>query len=263
MALPDSTAKEVSDGRIRTFEAHSTSLRIALSIARLASQAVAGLQFAEDVAPTAPDKRLAPMSARVSNRPTQCADNEDSIMKRHYFISDDLSVVATVERDLLSAGVAAERIHVLSLDDADAEQHQLHDVQSLMKKDVVHSAEIGALVGLAAATAAIAIGQFSGLVATVGWVPFICLAIVLLGFFTWEGGLIGIQMPNARFRRFEAALRAGAHVFFVDVSSAEEAAMLKVLSAYPQLRPAGTGSSSPRWLLGVQQSAHRFFQWAP
>jgi len=184
-------------------------------------------------------------------------------MKRHYFIGDDLNVVATVERALLSTGIDPERIHVLSLDDADAEQRQLHDVQSLMKKDVVHSAEIGALIGLAAAIAAISVGQFSGLASTVGWLPFVFLAIVLLGFFTWEGGLVGIQLPNSRFRRFEKALRAGAHIFFVDVDSAEAAAMQQILSAHPQLRPAGTGSPSPRWLVGIQHGARRFFQWAP
>jgi len=184
-------------------------------------------------------------------------------MKRYYFVGDDLSVVATIERKLTNAGIAAEQIHVLSLDDADAEQRQLHDVQSLMKRDVIHSAEIGALIGLAASIAAIAIAHVSGLAARVGWVPFVFLAIVLLGFFTWEGGLIGIQLPNSRFRRFEKALRAGEHVFFVDVDSAEEQALRQVMSEHPQLRPAGTGSSSPRWLVGLQQNARRFSEWAP
>ncbi len=184
-------------------------------------------------------------------------------MKRHYFIGDDLNVVAAVERALMAKGIAAEQIHVLSLNDADAEQRNLHDVQSLMKKDVIHSAEIGALMGLAASIVAIATAHLTGLAAKLGWVPFVFLAIVLLGFFTWEGGLIGIQLPNSRFRRFEKALRAGEHVFFVDVDSAQEPHVLQVLAAHPQLRPAGTGSSSPRWLVGLQQNARRFSHWAP
>ncbi len=145
-------------------------------------------------------------------------------MKRHYFIGDDLNVIAAVERALMAKGIAAEQIHVLSLNDADAEQRQLHDVQSLMKKDVIHSAEIGALFGLVASISVIAIAHFTGVAAKVGWVPFVFLAIVLLGFFTWEGGLIGIQLPNSRFRRFEKALRAGEHVFFVDVEGSRRTA---------------------------------------
>jgi hypothetical protein len=184
-------------------------------------------------------------------------------MKRHYFIGDDLNVIGAVERALMAKGIAAEQIHVLSLNDADTEQRQLHDVQSLMKKDVIHSAEIGALLGLVASISVIAIAHFTGVATKVGWVPFVFLAIVLLGFFTWEGGLIGIQLPNSRFRRFEKALRAGQHVFFVDVEAAEEPHVAQVMEAHPHLRPAGTGSSSPKWLVGLQQNARRFSQWAP
>jgi hypothetical protein len=184
-------------------------------------------------------------------------------MKRYYFIGDDLDDVATAERALLAKGVAAQQIHVLSLADADAERRHLHDVQSLMKRDVIHSAEIGALIGLAASIVAIAIVQFTGLAAKVGWVPFVFLAVVLLGFFTWEGGLIGIQLPNSRFRRFEKALRAGEHVFFVDVEASQEDMLRQIMAVHSSLRPAGTGSSSPRWLVGLQQNARKFSQWAP
>jgi len=184
-------------------------------------------------------------------------------MKRYYFIGDDLNVVATVEHDLMTNGIAAEQIHVLSHDDASAEARRLHDVQSLMKKDVIHSAEIGALFGLAASLLAIVVAHLTGLAAKIGWVPFVFLAIVLLGFFTWEGGLIGMHLPNSRFRRFERALRAGEHVFFVDVEDAQESRVQHILAAHPHMRPAGTGIPTPRWLVALQANARRFFQWAP
>jgi hypothetical protein len=184
-------------------------------------------------------------------------------MKRHYFIGDDLDVIAMVEKELTAQGIAAEKIHTLSLDDAHAERRQLNDVQSLMKRDVIHAGEIGALIGLVASVLAIVVAHASGVTERIGWWPFVFLAIVLLGFFTWEGGLIGIQSPNSRFRRFEKALRAGEHVFFVDVEEAEEPALRRVIALYEQMRPAGTGSSSPRWLVGLQANARRFLQWAP
>ncbi len=184
-------------------------------------------------------------------------------MKRYYFIGDDLNVVATAERALINKGIAAEQIHTLSLDDANAEQRHLHDVQSLMKRDVIHSAEIGGLLGLVASIAAIAVAQLSGFAGRIGWAPFIFLAVVLLGFFTWEGGLIGMHLPNSRFRRFEKALRAGEHIFFVDVESSEEDTVRQVMASHDRMRAAGTGSSSPRWLIGLQHNARRFFQWAP
>ena len=41
--------------------------------------------------------------------------------------------------------------------------------------------------------------------------------------------------------RVEKALRAGEHVFFVDVDPAEEDTLRQVMAAHPSLRPAGTG----------------------
>jgi hypothetical protein len=187
---------------------------------------------------------------------------EAMLMKRHYFIGDDLNDIAMVEKDLLENGIAAEQIHVLCLNDADAEIRHLHDVQSLMKKDVIHSTEIGALLGLAASALAIAVAHLTGIAAKIGWVPFVFLAIVLLGFLTWEGGLIGIQTPNFHFRRFEKALRAGEHVFFVDAHEEQERIVQHIV-AHHRMRPAGTGSSSPRWLVRLQANVRRFFEWAP
>ena len=45
----------------------------------------------------------------------------------------------------------------------------------------------------------------------------VLLALVLFGFCAWSGGLYGIQVPNRDFKRFEAQLREGRHVFVVDV----------------------------------------------
>jgi hypothetical protein len=72
-----------------------------------------------------------------------------------------------------------------------------------------------------------------------------------------------VQTPNSRFKRFERALRAGAHVFFVDVDPAQESKVKQILAAHPQLRPAGTGASLPHWIVGLQHNTRRFFQWAP
>ncbi|AGH46335.1 hypothetical protein C427_4230 [Paraglaciecola psychrophila 170] len=34
------------------------------------------------------------------------------------------------------------------------------------------------------------------------------LAVIVLGFCTWEGGLVGIQIPNYQFKRFQALLKS-------------------------------------------------------
>ncbi len=185
-------------------------------------------------------------------------------MKRYYFIGDDLNVIATAERALLTQGRRRRtnsraqprrrrRRTAATARCAVADEARRHPLRRNRRADRAWPPR----------SPRIAIAQFTRPGGAVGWVPFVFLAIVLLGFFTWEGGLIGIQLPNSRFRRFEKALRAGEHVFFVDVDTAEEDMLRQVMAAFSSLRPAGTGSSSPRWLVGMQQNARKFSQWAP
>jgi|TARA_B110000211_G_scaffold212248_1_gene251774 hypothetical protein len=84
------------------------------------------------------------------------------------------------------------------------------------------------------------------------------LAIVLLGFFTWSGGLYGIQELHHDFKRFEAELRVGKHVFVVDVDANQEGTLDKVIKAHLGLKSAGTGKSSPRWLVMGQYNIKKF-----
>ena len=176
-------------------------------------------------------------------------------MLRHYFISDSLDDLDVFEEQLEAAGVSSSQIHVLSRADADVEHHHhLHEVQSFMKNDIVHSTIRGAVVGLCAFVLVLAIAYFAGWTeSAVGWMPFIFLAVVMLGFCTWEGGLRGIQEPNHDFARFEQALRDGKHIFFMDLEPQQEPILEEVLKSHPQVELAGTGSSAPHWLIALQQ----------
>jgi len=176
-------------------------------------------------------------------------------MLRHYFISDSLDDLEVFEEQLEAAGVSSSQIHVLSRADADVEHHHhLHEVQSFMKNDIVHSTIRGAVVGLCAFVLVLAIAYFAGWTeSAVGWMPFIFLAVVMLGFCTWEGGLRGIQEPNHDFARFEQALRDGKQIFFMDLEQQQEPKLEEVLKSHPQVELAGTGSSAPHWLIALQQ----------
>lgn len=176
-------------------------------------------------------------------------------MQRHYLISDDLDDLEVLERQLEAEGISTPQIHVLSLQDADVEKHpSLHEVQSFMKSDIIHSTTRGALVGVVASALVLAVAHFAGWTqSAAGWVPFVFLAIIVLGFCTWEGGLAGIQRPNHNFRRFEAALKEGKHVFFVDVEPGQEAAYEKVLRTHAKLQQAGSGEPVQHWIVALQQ----------
>jgi hypothetical protein len=184
-------------------------------------------------------------------------------MKRHYFISDDLDDLAEIERGLDAAGITPPQVHVLSNDDAGLTLKQLHQVEAVLRKDVVHGTERGAAVGIAGAAAILLLFWISGLAESYTWIPPIFLAIVVLGFCTWEGGLIGIQEPNVNFRRFQEELQAGKHILLVDVNDHHTKALRHIAVAHPGLEAAGVGEATPGWVIGAQQKWARFMELAP
>jgi len=184
-------------------------------------------------------------------------------MKRHYYISNDLDDLEIVERDLEAAGVTTPQIHVLSEDDAGVEQHHLHQVEAVLKKDVVHGTARGAIIGAIGAIAILVLASFSGLTETYTWVPAIFLAVIVLGFCTWEGGLIGIQEPHVDFKRFQDELHKGKHVLFVDVDPEQESILQRVVTSHPKLKDAGEGHSTPRMVVRLQDTWTRFMKTAP
>ncbi len=184
-------------------------------------------------------------------------------MKRHYFISDDLDDLSAVERDLEEAGVTTPQIHVLSENDAALDNHHLHKVEAVLKKDVVRGTELGAIVGVIGASLVLLVCWLTGFSETYTWVPAIFLSIVILGFCTWEGGLIGIQEPHAEFRQFSDVLAAGKHVLFVDVDPEQEPILSRVAGEHPKLEAVGIGAPTPKLVIVAQQKWAHFMKVAP
>ena len=170
-------------------------------------------------------------------------------MMRRFFIGNDLDECERFEETLEREGLTKEQIHVLSLDETAVGRHRnLHEVAALMKKDLVHAGWYGFALGVLAALLVLGLAYVSGWTATVaGWLPVAFLAVLLLGFFTWEGGLWGIQQPNTHFRRFAAELAAGRHVMFVDVGPEQEAVLTAAAQRHASIQAAGSGAATPGW----------------
>ena len=184
-------------------------------------------------------------------------------MKRFYYITENLAELSDIERELEAKGISRPQIHVLSEQDADVEQHHLHEVEAVMKKDVVRSMQVGALIGVAGSTTILAVAYLSGVTAVAGWVPFVFLAVAVLGFCTWEGGFFGIQEPHEQFKQFRQALQDGCHIFFVDTTTSQEEVLEQVMQTHPGLQVAGMGKGVPGWLISVQNSWKRFIHSMP
>lgn len=176
-------------------------------------------------------------------------------MKRHYFISDDLDDLDSIEQELEHRGISKPQIHVLSKDDLGVEKHRhLHNIESVFKLNVVHGMIIGAMLGLLAAVLVLTIGFLTPLPETFTWTPFYFLAVVLFGFITWSGGFYGIQSPHKDFKRFQNDLDAGKHIFIIDVDPSQEKIVKQMKSDHADLKSAGTGSATPRWIIMGQQN---------
>jgi hypothetical protein len=185
-------------------------------------------------------------------------------MLRHYYISDDLDDLEAVEQELEAKGVSTPQIHVLSENDAEVEKHHLHAIEAVLKQDVVHSTELGAMVGAIGAVLVLLLAYFMDWhTSAVGWIPFGFLAVVILGFCTWEGGLIGIQIPNHEFKRFQKLLKQGKHVIFVDVDPEQESALAEIVHNHPRLKLAGTGSATPGWVVHGQEKFTKVMKTLP
>jgi len=175
-------------------------------------------------------------------------------LKRSYFTSPSLDDLELFEEQLEGAGISTPQIHVLSLDDKRLSEHpHLHEVQSFMKQDVVHMSLLGAVIGSGLASTLLLMAFSFELVSTsAGWMPVFFLSVIILGFSTWLGGFIGVQMPNYKFARFEKILAEGRHVFFVDLVPDQEKILEQFLKLHPNLERAGTEDGSPHWLVSLQ-----------
>jgi hypothetical protein len=180
---------------------------------------------------------------------------------RHYCIGADLSDLERLESELEKSGVLRTQIHVLTLDDAGMDAHaKLHDVNAFATKDLLRSGLLGLALGLLAAAVVLVTAYLSGWTdGRLGWMPFMFLAVVLLGFFTWEGGLWGFQTRNAQYQQFAENLQAGQHLMFADLTPEQELLFNDILSRHPATQHAGRGPARPRWLMVMQHRLRYFF----
>lgn len=185
-------------------------------------------------------------------------------MKRYFYVSDDLDEFEAMENELEEKGIPRGKIHVLSNDDDEVQRHNLNQVYSWFKTDVMHSTYVGVAVGILFAVIVVTIAYFLGLKNHMGWTPFIFLALVLLGFSTWEAGFIGTQIPNREFRQFQSALDSGKHVMQVDCTASEEAIMRDVVKRHAEkVQEAGAQTSTDQWAIVTETKFRQFLDWAP
>ncbi|MEL7044529.1 MAG: NAD/FAD-utilizing enzyme [Pseudomonadota bacterium] len=184
-------------------------------------------------------------------------------MLRFYFLGDDLDDLEAVSSELQAAGIAAEQIYVVTDSYDEVDRRNFNHVWSVARKDTVRSAIIGAFVGVCLAALVLVGAWTSGIAESYTWTPFVFLAVVVLGFCTWEGGLWGIQEPHHEFKRFQSELENGRHLLLVEASDAQSSALDSVCEKHSRLTPVGEGKAVPGFMRLGHILFNRYRAWGP
>ncbi|HRF88986.1 MAG TPA: magnesium transporter [Pseudomonadales bacterium] len=177
-------------------------------------------------------------------------------MKRHYYVTNDWDDLEAAGIEMEQHGIQASHLRVLTEDIASAKEHHLKPVNELQRRDLLHAALIGASFGLLLAASLLALASTYGWAAQIGWTPFILLSVVLFVFSTWEGGLIGIQMPSPMMLRFLGVIKKGRHVLLVDVAPTQEKTLAEVVAMHPSLHAAREGTPDAQTLAHLEHKWH-------
>ncbi|MDN0082819.1 DUF1269 domain-containing protein [Crenobacter sp. SG2305] len=137
--------------------------------------------------------------------------------KRIYYLIPELLSAQRIMNDLLLANIEEKHIHFLAKDGLDLST--LHRANLLQESDIVHGAELGAVVGGATGLFAGLVGAFVVLSDTgLPWGSVVLatgVAGVLFG--AWSSSMIGSSAPNTRLKPFRRAIERSQILLMVDV----------------------------------------------
>ncbi|KEQ17122.1 hypothetical protein [Endozoicomonas numazuensis] len=139
-----------------------------------------------------------------------------------------------------SEGVAHNRIHIAHKDHLTLQKKHLNDLTFLEEFDTVHSGERGFLVGIILTVlAGLSVYEIMEGYPVASMITlFACL--VVLGYSTWLGGLIGASSDNYRLQPFRAHLDDGGSVVMLDVDPVSASRLMNVIAHHiPEAQPAG------------------------
>ena len=165
--------------------------------------------------------------------------------RRLYFLLPDLNGARGVVEQLLLARIEARHIHVLGKRDLDLED--LPTATVFQKTDVIHGAQLGALIGaaLGALTGTLLI-TFPPGTATFQATTILVLVLVGTVFGIWVASLTGAAVPNTRLKRFEVSLEHGEILVMVDVPFGQHSHIAETVMLHsPKANFAGTEPTIP------------------
>ncbi|MGI9273582.1 MAG: hypothetical protein ACR2PT_01810 [Endozoicomonas sp.] len=165
-------------------------------------------------------------------------------MKQQLYLLPDLDSSKVLASLVEAEGIPDNHIHIAHKDHTSIQKYHLNDLTFIEEFDTIHAGERGLMVGtLLAVLAGLSLYEFlDGHPVASTITLFSCL--ILLGFSTWLGGLIGSSSDNYRLQPFHDHLQQGGSLIMIDVKTNMESRLIDLIKhAYPLARPAGTSST--------------------
>ena len=152
-------------------------------------------------------------------------------MKRTYHLAQTLENAQTIQNELLSGGVTAERIHMLCKDDDQLVDFGLNPLPLSQRRDIMADIEYGALAGVLVGVI-IAIALIAAPAGTIDLTPIVFTSISfsfsLAGLVL--GGLLGLNRENYHISEFRGQLSDSQCVIMTDSDAGDENKVTQILS---------------------------------
>jgi hypothetical protein len=164
---------------------------------------------------------------------------------RMYVTLPDLASARKLADDLLLARVEDRNMHFLARRGTDL--GKLHEASYLIKTDTLHGAFTGMVLG---GGLGVVVGVLLVYFPLVGFPLQLAAVLVaamvgaVLG--TWIAGMVGLQVPNSRLRRFEREMQDGKILLVLDVPSRRYEELRGVIArTHPEAADRGNEATVP------------------
>ena len=159
-------------------------------------------------------------------------------MSRLLYQSDKLKHVQATYEDLKAHGIQDSDLHVIAKKQGKVLRRGLNTANFWYKTNVLNGSFkgfiAGTVPGLLVATILYNMQALDGLYSTFG---FVATTILLSGFGTWLGGLLGLESKNYKLRKYYSLVEEGKYLLLLDVKKEDlEAIVRSIHQHHPQLR---------------------------
>ena len=165
-------------------------------------------------------------------------------MKQQLYLLPDLDSSKQLVSLVEAEGIPDKHIHVAHRDHTSAQRYHLNDLNFIEEFDTIHAGERGLMIGVVLAILA-GLSLYELLEGhPVASAITLFFGVIILGFSTWLGGLIGSSSDNYRLQPFHEHLQQGGSLVLIDVRTDMESRLASLIRrSFPQARPAGTSST--------------------